>query len=169
MQMLLNSQWMMDHLATILASITGLLAVALVAFLIMNLQLAKLRGQYRTMMRGMEGANLEALLLGQVEQVRSVQKKVELLTEDCQRLAAQTQLCVQRVGMVRYNAFDDTGSDLSFSAALLDANNNGLVVSSIYGRADARVYAKPISNGESSYFLSDEERAALQKAQENNR
>jgi hypothetical protein len=67
--------------------------------------------------------------------------------------------------MVRYNAFPDTGSDQSFSVAMLDADGNGLVLSSLYGRTETRTYAKPVQGGKSTYPLSDEETAALLQAQ----
>ena len=82
------------------------------------------------------------------------------------RLKAQLQTCIQRVGMVRFNAFDDTGSDLSFSLALLDERGNGLVVSSLYGRNESRIYAKPVLNRQSTYALSAEEQKAIRIASE---
>ena len=71
---------------------------------------------------------------------------------------------VQHVGMVRYDAFEDVGGRLSFSCALLDDRGDGVVVTSINGRQDTRVYAKPISGGRSSHNLSEEEDAAIQQA-----
>ena len=75
---------------------------------------------------------------------------------------------VQHVGLVRFNAFSNTGSDLSFAVALLDHHGDGVVLSSIYGRNESHAYAKPVSKGVSSYNLSDEEREAINKALENN-
>ena len=66
--------------------------------------------------------------------------------------------------MVRYSAFQDTGSDLSFSLALLDEYNTGVVLNGIYSREMANIYAKPIKEGKSSYTLSDEEKEAIRKA-----
>ena len=66
--------------------------------------------------------------------------------------------------MVRYNAFRDTGSDLSFTLALLDENNNGVVLNGIYSREMSNIYAKPIENGKSTYTLSDEEQKAIERA-----
>jgi hypothetical protein len=68
------------------------------------------------------------------------------------------------VGLVRYDAFDDMGGHLSFSAALLDAAGNGVVITSINGRQDTRCYAKPVRGGESEYNLSAEEEAAIRQA-----
>ena len=70
------------------------------------------------------------------------------------------------MGVVRFNAFSNTGSDLSFAVALLDDHDNGVVFCSLFGRSESRVYAKPISKGESSYLLTAEEKEALQKAKE---
>ncbi len=71
---------------------------------------------------------------------------------------------VQRVGMVRFDAFEDMGGKMSFAAALLDGEGNGLVLSSIAGRTDSRVYAKPVERGASRYNLSGEEEEAIRRA-----
>ena len=71
---------------------------------------------------------------------------------------------LQRVGLVRYDAFDDMGGHLSFSAALMDGQGNGLVITSINGRQDTRCYAKPVEGWTSSHNLSEEEELAIQRA-----
>jgi hypothetical protein len=71
---------------------------------------------------------------------------------------------VQRVGMVRFDAFQDMGGQLSFAAALLDAQGSGMVLSSINGRSETRIYAKPVEQGNSRYNLSDEEQEAIRRA-----
>ena len=68
------------------------------------------------------------------------------------------------VGVVRFDAFEDMGGRLSFSAALLDGNGDGLIITSINGRQDTRTYAKRVRNGTSSRNLSDEERHAIRLA-----
>ena len=70
------------------------------------------------------------------------------------------------MGVVRYNPFSDTGSDQSFSIALLDSDNNGMVITSLYSRDGNRVYAKPVKNNVSEYSLSNEEKEAIIKANE---
>ena len=71
---------------------------------------------------------------------------------------------VQRVGLVRFDAFDDMGGKLSFAAAMLDGEGSGLVLSSINGRTETRIYAKPVDRGGSEFNLSDEEREAIRRA-----
>ena len=69
-----------------------------------------------------------------------------------------------RVAIVRFRAFEDMGSDLSYAVAMLDSHNNGVVLSSIFAREDSRSYAKPIVNGTSTYAMTKEEEDALQQA-----
>ncbi len=71
---------------------------------------------------------------------------------------------VRHVGLVRYDAFEDVGGRLSFSCALLDDHGDGVVVTSINGRQDTRVYAKPVTGGRSSHHLSAEEEEAIRRA-----
>ena len=72
--------------------------------------------------------------------------------------------CVQKIGIVRYNAFKDTGSDLSFALALLDEDNTGVVMNGIYSREMSNIYAKPVEKGKSPYTISEEEKLAIDKA-----
>ena len=71
---------------------------------------------------------------------------------------------IQRVGLVRFDAFEDMGGRLSFAVALLDAEGTGVVFSSINGRSETRIYAKPIEYGSSKIALSDEENEAIRRA-----
>lgn len=82
----------------------------------------------------------------------------------CKQLDSKIQNCVQKVGIVRYNAYKDAGSDLSFAVALLDNKNNGVVLNGIYSREMSNIYAKPIINGSSKYTMTEEENEALSKA-----
>ena len=76
----------------------------------------------------------------------------------------KTNKCFQKTGMVRYNAFKDTGSNLSFALAILDRENNGIVLNGIYSRDTSNIYAKPVKAGKSEYKLSEEEEEAIDKA-----
>jgi hypothetical protein len=100
------------------------------------------------------------------EAIARLQRAVrELIGE--QRQQAETLLSsVQRIGLIRYDAFDDMGGHLSFSAALLDGGESGLVITSINGRQDTRCYAKVIQNGTSTHNLTVEEHEAIRRALE---
>jgi len=68
------------------------------------------------------------------------------------------------VGIIRFNPFSEVGGDQSFSLALLNESNDGVVITSLYTRQENRVYGKPIKNGQSEYTLSEEEKQAIEKA-----
>lgn len=89
---------------------------------------------------------------------------VQQLTAEDRRLLEMMRGHVQRVGLVRYDAFEDMGGHLSFSAALLTGEGDGLVITSINGRADTRCYAKTVKGGQSSHNLSTEEELAIHQA-----
>lgn len=158
--------WISANLQYIIITLTLLIFLALIVFISVNVKLSRLNRHYEQMMRGTNGVNLEQLLHHHIEQVKLVTTKTGQLDHDVQHLETTLRSSIQKVGMVRFNAFDDTGSDLSFAVALLNAGNDGVVISSIFGRNESRIYAKPIVAGQSSYFLTDEEKDALGKAQE---
>ncbi|MCC6484465.1 MAG: DUF4446 family protein [Armatimonadetes bacterium] len=81
------------------------------------------------------------------------------------RIEGRLDSTLQKVGVVRFDALDDVGGELSFAVALLDAMGNGVVLSSLYSRTDCRTYAKAVIEGRSAQLLSDEEQAALTQAQ----
>ena len=80
------------------------------------------------------------------------------------KIDALLKTAITKVGVVRFSAFQDMGSDLSYAVAMLDAHNNGVVFSSIFAREDSRSYVKPIENGKSSYTMTKEEEQALKHA-----
>lgn len=91
-------------------------------------------------------------------------RRLEQLGGRVDRLDDQAAHCLQRVGVVRYDAFKDMGGHLSFSVALLDARRDGVVVSVLNDRDGARVYAKPVADGRSTFVLSEEEQRAISEA-----
>ena len=120
----------------------------------MNQRVARLTG-------GAEGANLEETLAAHLETVALAMRRMETLEQAVGVLQAKIPLCLQRTGLIRYDAFDDVGGAQSFSLALLDANGNGVIVTGVYGRNDSRVYSKSVQNGRASHALSQEEEQAL--------
>lgn len=109
--------------------------------------------------------DLEELLSSQVEQTDQQQKQIDDLLERVESLEEISEITFQKAGLVRFNPFKQTGGDQSFSIALLNAENDGFVITSLFGREENRVYAKPIEQGESKYSLTEEEQQALDQAQ----
>ncbi len=107
---------------------------------------------------------LRGVLEGQARQIQRLEQAVRTLNATDRRQQVILDGAVQHVGLVRYDAFEDVGGRLSFSCAMLDERANGVVVTSINGRQDTRVYAKPITDGKSQYNLSVEEEEAIRQA-----
>ena len=158
------TKFALNNIIPILAGL-GVIAVILLALLInLYMKVSYMKKRYRKMMTGVDGANLERLLIGHIDEVKQVVEENRRIDAENQRISALLQRAITRVGVVRFRAFDDMGSDLSYAVALLDAENNGVILSSIFGREDSRSYVKPIEKGTSTYTLTDEEQQALQKA-----
>ena len=100
-------------------------------------------------------------LLARIERLEKAARTLNAIDK---RQQIQVEASVRRVGLLRYDAFEDVGGRLSFSCALLDDFGTGVVMTSINGRHDTRVYAKPVSEGQSSYSLSIEEEEAIRQA-----
>lgn len=151
-----------------LTHLTYALVVVAIFFGLSSLYLAvrvqRLTLLYRKMMRGSNGESLEAMMLARVQDIETLKQKVLFLSSECERLDTESRKYIQQVGLVRFNAFENTGSDLSFAVAMMDAAKTGLVLSGIYGREESRVYAKPVLKGESTYTLTKEEKQALEVA-----
>ena len=111
-------------------------------------------------------SNIEETLQQYIQKVGEINEENKLIKANIISIEKQLEGCAQRVGMVRYNAFEDVGSDLSFALAVLDNNQNGYVLNAVYGRNSSSVFAKPIEAGTSSYNLSEEEIKALAIAKE---
>lgn len=110
---------------------------------------------------GETSGSLEADLANYHQRIKSVDTKLDDLTKIYQELQAKAALASQKISLVRFNPFGDTGGDQSFALAVLDDHNSGYVLTSIHGRTGTRVYVKPIDFGKSKYNLSVEEQQAL--------
>jgi len=127
-------------------------------------KIKKLKNKYNRFMNGLSGANIEDLVLDCLDKVNDVVSKNKELDFHINEIERSMYHCIQKVGIVRYNAFDDVGSDLSFSIALLNNNDDGVVISSLYSRDSSTTYAKPVKAGKSKYALSAEEIKAIDTA-----
>lgn len=107
-----------------------------------------------------EPENLKEIL----SQFKSLEKNFEKISEELENLKKENKFSIQKVGIVRFNPFSEVGGDQSFSFALLDGNDSGFVITSLYAREGNRVYGKPIKDGQSEYLLSEEEKEAIAKA-----
>lgn len=145
-----------------------IVAVMFLILVIQMIMIIKLQKRYTSFIKKLgNGNDIEEMLKVYMNSVRNIEKENEEIKEYCQKLDYDVSTSLQKVGLVRYNAFKNVGSDLSFAIALLDRNNNGVVINGIYGAESSNIYAKPIKNNKSTYQLSDEEEYAIEIAEQN--
>lgn len=162
----------LDDLNALVAPYLGaiILVVAVVCLMLLGAlallvrRTSRLDRRLRGLTRGEEGGSLEAILHAHLDKVHAVAREVDDLAARSAVLAAVQRKAVQRVGLVRFNPFEDTGGNQSFALALLDADGDGFVVSSLHARAQTRVYGKVVAAGRAEAALSDEESEALRQA-----
>ena len=139
----------------------------IILFIINYIRLANMKKSYDKFMKKLgKGENIEEMLKNHLEKVEFVHKQNEEILDYCRKIDNDFGKTISKIGIIRYSAFKDTGSDLSFTLALLNKHNDGVVLNGIYSREMSNIYAKPIKNAESTYTLSNEEKQAIQKALE---
>lgn len=155
-----------DNFLLMLSIMVGILTIGFISILYSNI---KLKNKYNKFMKKIgNGKNIEEDLENYMYRVERVERQNAEIISYCKNLDDEVAKCIQRVGMVRYSAFKDTGSDLSFAVAMLDENNDGVVFNGIYSREMSNIYAKPVKKGVSEYTLSEEEKEAIRRAIEVN-
>ncbi|WP_051534136.1 DUF4446 family protein [Desulfitibacter alkalitolerans] len=142
------------------------IALLLIWQLIITFKYLKLRKKYNTYMHGSDGRSMEQKIDAYHNDFNMLNSTIKDLDKQLSELNRKNMRNFNKVGFVRFSAFSEVGSDLSFAIALMDSYNNGFVISSIYGRDDNRFYAKPLENGKSKYRLSEEEELAISRALE---
>ncbi|OGZ37215.1 MAG: hypothetical protein A3I88_02325 [Candidatus Portnoybacteria bacterium RIFCSPLOWO2_12_FULL_39_9] len=130
----------------------------------LHFRLFKNQKKLKIFFAGKNGSDLEGVLFEEIKRLKKSEDEIKKILKSLKNLEKMTSLSVQKVGVVRFNPFKEMGGDQSFAIALLDAFNNGLVISSLYAREGTRIYSKPIEAGQSKYALSQEEKEALKKA-----
>jgi hypothetical protein len=153
-----------EELTIAVAVLAGIALFSLIVALVALTRLRKARREYMVL-RGESG---DRDILGAVARAVRKQdeagKRIDALSASQREQASIGRFALQRFGLVRYDAFEDMGGRLSFSAALLDDHGDGIVITSINGRTETRTYAKSVRGLRSQHNLSEEERAAIEQA-----
>lgn len=147
--------------------ILGMVIIIILLFIMVVVlfkAVGKVENRYRKLMKGTSSNNLEEMLLQRLDTIEDAKKTSEKALKECERLEIKMKDCIQKVAIMRYKAFENVGSDLSFSIAMLDDKNDGVILTGIYGRQESTTYAKPIDKGISRYDLSEEELYVLNEA-----
>lgn len=122
--------------------------------------------------QGKNGKTLEDLVINNSKGIKEIDKEIQDLYNISNQVHKLSLRSIHKFGIIRFNPFGDIGGDQSFSIALLDGKNNGIVISSLHTKEGTRVYSKPILKGEAEkYPLTEEEkqviRVAIQKKSNN--
>lgn len=162
MQMVL--EYIKDYEVFILIAVMALVIILIFIETLNRVEIRRVEKRYKKMMKGSMGKSIEEMVLEHTTLVNQSLESVEEIKNAYTQIQSRVTNCIQKYAVVRYRAFDDVGSDLSYSIALLDDKNNGVVITGIYGRNESTTFAKPIENGISKYDLSDEEKQAIRNA-----
>lgn len=126
--------------------------------------LFKAVGNYNRLTRGLTDKTLSEVLKNLLDQNEVTQAEQKKIYQEFKDLRHDSLRHIQKIGLVRFNPFSDTGGDQSFVVALLDGAHNGIVVTSLYARTGTRWYVKTIKQGKAiEYDLSQEEKEAIKK------
>lgn len=146
---------------TVVIAVLGLIIVVLAGKLFsVQSKLNSLQKKYDFFTQGKE-VNIDTVLTDTLSELGKTKAELAALEEQHAKLHGQVQGCLQTVKLIRYDAFDAMGGEMSYSLLLTDAKKDGLLLTSIYGRDESRCYAKDIKNGKSTYPLAEEEKKLL--------
>lgn len=139
--------------------------ILLISVILTNTKINKINKNYKKFMEKLgDGKTIDEDLENYLNRVINLEDETRNIVSYCKSIDGEIKKCIQKIGIVRYNAFKDTGSDLSFAVAMLDEQNDGVVFNGIYSREASNIYAKPIEKGRSTYTITEEEKEAISRA-----
>jgi hypothetical protein len=141
-----------------------ILGILFILICLLGFYLFQLKKRLDVFFKGSQAKDLEGVMFEQLKKIKKQDNNIKKIFEKISKLNKVAQKSFQKIGVIRYNPFREVGGDQSFSIALLDAQNNGFVITSLYSREEMRVYAKPIKEGNSEYPLSEEEKEVIRRA-----
>lgn len=133
----------------------------LLIVIVLCVNLGKLSKKYKKFMGGKNAKSLEKDIMGLYEDNRLIKASMDKNRKDIENLYRKLEGTFQKIGLVKYDAFDQMGGQLSFSLALLDENDNGFILNSVHSTEGCYSYTKEIKNGLCDISLGDEEKRAL--------
>ena len=148
----------------IILGMLGITIIAIILSIVILFKLKVLNRKYNLFMNGKDAESLEPLLLKRFEEVDTLKLENNKNMKEIEEIFNRLQFVYQKVGIVKYDAFNEMGGKLSFSLVMLDNRNNGHIINSMHSREGCYTYIKEIINGQSYIELGDEERKALNQA-----
>ncbi len=142
----------------------ALSAISLVLVLVVVFLYIRLQSHYQKLTGNINGKNLKNVLEDMLAKTNQSRKDIDFLKKYCDTIQKEGNFHIQKVGLLRFNPFKDTGGDQSFILSLVDGNNSGVIISGLYSRSGTRWYAKRIKEGKGvEHELSSEEMQALKE------
>ena len=162
--MLLASQVFGINLEAVIIVFFVLLVIIAVVLTFSLRQLHYITRKYQALISGKKGKDLEGVILTRFKEMDKVKSNAKRVTREHRSFKAHLDSCYNKIGLVKFDAFNDMSGQLSFSLALLNAEDSGVVLSTIHTKQGCYTYAKEIIKGESYIVLSEEEKEALKRA-----
>lgn len=153
-----------EILVYLTASCLAFSVIVLIALIVLIVQYRKLFKRYDAFMRGKDAETLEELILMQMDEVRDLKAEDRAMKEVLRGMKKSLRLSYQKFGMVKYNAFQGMGGNLSFAFAMLNEMNSGFVINAVHSRDGCYLYLKDVEQGETEVLLGAEEKEALERA-----
>lgn len=147
--------------------IIGLLVLIIILFILMlhtNMKYNRLRNSYNSFMRGKDGKSLEESIFDRFDELDNLTEMLMKNRASIRKINEDMRTNFQKVGILKYDAFNEMGGRLSFALTLLDGNDNGYIINSMHSREGCYNYIKEIVKGESYIELSEEEAESLERA-----
>lgn len=157
-------EWYLEPIFIVTVAIAFIVCLLIIWISVLGSRLKKLRKQYVAVMGDTGITNIEDVVMEMKAGLEAQRNQIESLQHQLKTVQSALPHMKSKLGIIRYNAFSDGGSDLSFSLAIMNDEKDGAVFSGLHSRDNTYVYAKPIEKGQSSYMLTPEERKAIELA-----
>ena len=148
----------------ILIFVLGVLLIVLVYMIKISMKMSRFIKKYKMFMRGLDGASLERAFAARFNQMDLLEENSRNHMEEIRKIKEVQNITLNKVAIVKYDAFKEMGGKLSFALAMLDKENNGFVMNAIHSSNGCYTYVKEIVKGESYVVLGEEEKEALRQA-----
>lgn len=162
--MLFLSNWLSNNLLLIVLTFFVIVLLSIAWNVYLQFQLMKIQQRQKSIFSGKNNEDLEEIIIANKKEIEKLDNDIEDLYKISEQVHKIASKGIQKVGLIRFNPFKDTGGNQSFAIALLDAANSGVIISGLYARNETRVYSKPVLSGVSEFQLSEEEKQAIKKA-----
>jgi hypothetical protein len=162
---MLLSDYISEYIDFIVIGFAAILLIILVCLIVLFVKTSKLKKRYKKFMDGADGKSLEVQFEDKFNQLKELKDQSNINTEQIKKIFENLAVTYQKIGIVKYDAFQEMGGKLSFTLAILNDDNDGFVLNSMHStREGCYTYVKEIIKGESFVVLSSEEKLALEEA-----